>query len=352
MALPSSVQLEDSNQLALIYFCLHGLALIKKLELSEVEKDYYINCILRYSIGNGFRQTIYYRKIPGDYDLPAISATFFALASLKLLGYDLGKLDTTSIMKFLIDCQSTTGESYLNSGKTTSSTRLNYPKIDGTRTTENNTINQQPSFDAVPHLNSPLGGFGEFSDDDLRITYMALGVRRLLSINSDNTNPDINTELARSYIFARLNYQGGFSSDINTESHLGYTFCALASLKMLNTDLSNFDKTISWLVHRQGESGAYNGRENKLGDTCYSWWCTGSLSILGSLEFTNLDKAREFLLETAQSKLTGGFSKDGEANPDPFHSFLALASLALWNKTSVERVDLADIDELLVIARH
>ena len=68
IGLPSSAQSEDSNKLAIIYFCLHGLQLLQKFQFHEQELIYYRNFIYKqFMIENNeiisFRSTHYFSNI-------------------------------------------------------------------------------------------------------------------------------------------------------------------------------------------------------------------------------------------------------------------------------------------------
>jgi geranylgeranyl transferase type-1 subunit beta len=105
----------------------------------------------------------------------------------------------------------------------------------------------------------------------------------------------------------------------------------------------------------------FNGRCNKLADTCYTWWVLGSLSILGVLDqqpisssssttsssppktTTTVDPqalaaARGFLLEKTQHAI-GGFGKRPRDPPDIYHSSLGLFALATMGDPSLKNVD-------------
>lgn len=344
IALPSKVQSEDSNQLALIYFCLHGLGLINRLKLSPPEQKFYREYIvdsylLEIDEFQGFRSTNYYKKLNNSYDLPNISSTFFGLINLLILKYDYSKvINRQKIVNFLQKCQIKSGD-------------------------------HRGSFAPTIKYDATTKTYIPFGEPDLRICYMAMCICQLIKYDGD----EIDKSSIIQFITTRINYQGGLSSDQSTESHLGFTFCGLAALKLLNVDLSTskYESTLDWLIHRQvdytpptlydmeypyyqsQDQGSYNGRENKFGDTCYSWWCTASLTILNptNLELTNLQQARDYLLQITQNGLVGGFAKDYQANPDPFHSFLAIASLSLWNAHFDEKLPLEEIDNVLVIPK-
>lgn len=109
----------------------------------------------------------------------------------------------------------------------------------------------------------------------------------------------------------------------------------------------------------------FNGRCNKVADTCYTWWVLGSLSILGVLgdqqqqhapspagsppspspatavvDPEALGAARTFLLEKTQHAI-GGFGKRASDPPDIYHSSLGLFALATMGDPALKSVDAA-----------
>lgn len=355
-SLPSKAQSEDSNRLSIIYFCLHGLDILGKLDLTEIEKKDYAAHVYAHQIVDpsgeiqSFRpsQTFKLTTREKNYDLPNLSATFFALVNLLALESDYSKeLDRHKIMKFLSKCQVTSGP---NKG----------------------------AFKPVLDKNSDP--FGEI---DLRHCYIAAGIRKLCKYDelpvSDRIN-DINEQDLISFVLKQVNFNGGFSSNKFTESHSGLTFCGIATLRLLEYDFTKHalwvDITRNWLVHRQvdysspvykelsyaywveEDTGGFNGRENKFSDTCYSWWCSASLKLLDSngLHLINTKQSIQYLLNETQNSLLGGFGKDCESFPDPFHSFLGLSSLSLYK--SFQKYNyrgeecIQEIDETLVITKR
>jgi geranylgeranyl transferase type-1 subunit beta len=112
-------------------------------------------------------------------------------------------------------------------------------------------------------------------------------------------------------------------------------------INTLDTTEVDNESTIRWLAQRQ--IGGFQGRPGKLEDVCYSFWCGAALKVSQSANFSgiranglqilgadviiNKDEDKDFLL-SAQSPM-GGFGKEPEDYPDPYHSYLALAALAL-----------------------
>jgi geranylgeranyl transferase type-1 subunit beta len=79
----------------------------------------------------------------------------------------------------------------------------------------------------------------------------------------------------------------------------------------------------------------FNGRLNKLPDTCYTWWNSGALSLLGEDNLINRSPARRFLLEKTQHQI-GGFAKHPSGPPDVYHAYMGLAALATMAGTEGE----------------
>ncbi|EMG48512.1 CDC43 Geranylgeranyl transferase type-1 subunit beta [Candida maltosa Xu316] len=343
IGLPSAAQSEDSNKLAIIYFCLHGLQLINNFKFSDVELQYYRDFIYnQFMMENdefiAFRSTHYFKNIT-NYDLPNLSSTLFALYILLILKSPYHeKINRRKVLNFLIKSQVKEG-----------------PNKGG----------------FVPTLHYEDGEYRQFGEPDLRVCYVALGIRYLLKCHEGNLEDglDIDLDSLLKFILDRHNPNGGFSSTIMDESHVGFTFCAIASLKLLDYPLEDLQNTTEWLIqrqvdypqclygdldyeyHRSIDIGGFNGRENKLGDTCYSWWCTGSLHLINP-EFVGLcdiEKAERYLLDITQNQMFGGFGRDPDATPDPLHSYLALASLSLWDH---RKFNLQEVDPVLVITKE
>jgi len=118
-------------------------------------------------------------------------------------------------------------------------------------------------------------------------------------------------------------YDGGISESSENESHAGYAYCAVAALSLLSRPCSedgskkprdvipegvpDIPALVKFLAYRQfayvdppeeededednfreaevGELGledlcvGYNGRCNKVADTCYCWWVGGALEV-------------------------------------------------------------------------
>ena len=138
-----------------------------------------------------------------------------------------------------------------------------------------------------------IGGFEIHvnGENDLRACYCALVVADILNILSQENAQILKYRLA-AFIASCQTYEGGiffiiflffggFSCVPYGEAHGGYTYCAIAALVMLDrVEVVDLQSAIQWFVNRQlVQEGAFNGRINKLVDSCYNFW-QGSLAEL------------------------------------------------------------------------
>ena len=142
-------------------------------------------------------------------------------------------------------------------------------------------------------------------------------------------------------------YEGGFAAEPHNEAHGGYTFCALAALRILNAvHLVDINALQSWLARRQlGYEGGFCGRTNKLVDGCYSFWQGGALAVLDGwlLEQTPKQTLRDkelydftfdeillqrYILLCAQD-VNGGLRDKPSKHRDFYHSCYNLSGLSV-----------------------
>ncbi|KAJ5973936.1 Terpenoid cyclases/protein prenyltransferase alpha-alpha toroid [Penicillium waksmanii] len=94
----------------------------------------------------------------------------------------------------------------------------------------------------------------------------------------------------------------------------------------------------------------FNGRCNKVADTCYSFWNGATLAMLNRSSVIDDVRNRRYLLEKTQH-LVGGFGKVPGDTPDLLHSCFGLASLAFQGEAGRSRVDPALVTTERVV-RH
>jgi geranylgeranyl transferase type-1 subunit beta len=172
-----------------------------------------------------------------------------------------------------------------------------------------------------------------------------------------------------------------------TKRAAGYAYCAIAALSLLDRPLEDskashpskalqagirsIPKLAHWLASRQFayldaqeeddqddpvnftqpldlsalsleenlRHVGYNGRSNKVADTCYCWWVGASLDMLGHKELLERDSSRRFMLEKTAHPIVGGFGKGVGNPPDIYHTFLALSALSVLEEPVLKEFD-------------
>ena len=106
---------------------------------------------------------------------------------------------------------------------------------------------------------------------DMRGVYCSLVCADILGILE--TTPDLSKGMS-DFIASCQTYEGGISCVPYGEAHGGYTFCGLAATLILGESHKlDLNRLIEWLCNRQlTEEGGFNGRINKLVDSCYNFW--------------------------------------------------------------------------------
>ena len=140
-------------------------------------------------------------------------------------------------------------------------------------------INRVAMYQWFMRLKQPCGGFSIHVDGevDTRSTYTIISIARILNLLS----PELTAGVA-DFVISCQTYEGGFGGEPFNEAHGGYNFCAMAVLLILN-DYSrvNLVTLEHWLLNRQMKlEGGFQGRTNKLVDSCYSFWQGAAVAIL------------------------------------------------------------------------
>ena len=180
----------------------------------------------------------------------------------------------------------------------------------------------------VAGLQQPDGSFAgdEWGEIDTRFSYCALSSLSLLGRLNTGL---IDLEKATDYVGRCRNFDGGFGCIPGAESHAGQVFTCVGALAIGKALHKADDMLLGWwLCERQCDSGGLNGRPEKQADVCYSWWILSALSILGKVNWIDVDKLVEFIL-ACQDGEDGGIS-DRPANvADVFHTFFGISGLSL-----------------------
>ncbi|KAK9503045.1 hypothetical protein O3M35_011698 [Rhynocoris fuscipes] len=180
----------------------------------------------------------------------------------------------------------------------------------------------------------------EDGEIDVRGIYCAVSIYNLLKLKDyqlfENSIP---------WITRCQTYEGGFAGNPGMEAHGGYTFCSVASLYLLG-GLNKCDvKSLKrWLLNRQTSfEGGFQGRTNKLVDSCYSFWQYACLVILKQsiLDGNNSEqqnypynklidnKALQNYILICCQNVNGGFIDKPTKRPDAYHTCYSLSGLSL-----------------------
>lgn len=183
-------------------------------------------------------------------------------------------------------------------------------------------------------LKNPDGSFAMHTggESDTRSTYCVLVVATLLNI----TTPEL-VKNTKQWVLLCQTYEGCFAGIPDTEAHGGYTFCAVASLLLLD-GASEMDvpRLARWLTQRQmALEGGFSGRTNKLVDACYSFWIGASLvmaeTLVGATLFDRL--ALKAYLQNCCQATGGGFIDKPGKYPDFYHTNYSLCGLSMAEYT-------------------
>ena len=178
-------------------------------------------------------------------------------------------------------------------------------------------------------------------ESDLRSTYCAMVVASVLNlINYDDLENDPITKGVVNNIKNCQTFEGGLGPEPFCEAHGGYSYCGIATLVLLKK-LNEIDTNsfVRWLVNRQmTKEGGFNGRTNKLVDSCYSFWQGSIFNMiyLGDNKFTydmellyDQLSLQAYILFACQNLQNGGLIDKPGKFPDLFHTNYATAGLSL-----------------------
>eukprot|EP01038_Epipyxis_sp_PR26KG_P005976 gene5976-8231_t len=232
-------------------------------------------------------------------------------------------------------------------------------------------INRAGMYNFFLSMKQSNGGFSIHRDGevDTRGTYTVIAISRILNILTDEMKDGV-----ADFVLSCQSYEGGFGGEPHNEAHGGYNFCAVATLHILG-ELHRCDTALleSWLLRRQMRlEGGFQGRTNKLVDSCYSFWQGAALAILamakngggdiydleqylnmpesisadGDIDFTmaprihqvtsysgtlsfNQKSLQKYILQCAQSLEAGGMRDKPGKSRDFYHSCYALSGLSI-----------------------
>ncbi|KAL7420298.1 geranylgeranyl transferase type-1 subunit beta [Cryptotrichosporon argae] len=296
--LPESAEGHDSNRITIAYFCLAGLDLLGALEdkTTDVQRRGWADWVWSLQAPQGgFRGSTYMTTANAETSPGHLPSTYTALLVLAILRAPLDRLDVTGLQRFVASCQAPDG-----------------------------------SFSPLAGMVHDTGAF----QNDARMSYCAAAISDMVR------DVPVDGDRAVAFIHRARTWEGGYASRPGIiEAQGGTTYCSLAALSLFalpspgtssssSVPLTPVERadTLRWLTQRQ--IGGFQGRPGKLEDVCYSFWCGGAISLLEPAA-PPIDAAANTAFLLGSQHPVGGFGKAPADFPDPFHSYLALAALAL-----------------------
>lgn len=278
-----------------------------------------------------------FRGVPKGY--PHLISTYAAMMSIVNLeipeAYDI--VDITKMRNFLLKMKNNNFE--INNGPSFTDKNGIYLI---TRENKNECFTYKTAFPGTfqNHING---------ESDLRSTYCALTTASILNlIDYEHIEEDPLTKGVVQNIKKCQTFEGGLGPEPFCEAHGGYSFCGIATLVLLRKLKEiDTDAFVRWLVGRQmSKEGGFNGRTNKLVDSCYSFW-QGSIFNLLYMSDENFSADMELLYDqlslqayiiyACQREEGGLFDKPGK-RPDLFHTNYATAGLILSQEPQIEDI--------------
>jgi len=147
----------------------------------------------------------------------------------------------------------------------------------------------------------------------------------------------MDVDKAVEYILSSQTYDSAIGQGPGQESHGGSTYCAVAALHLMGKlDLLPRKKQlIQWCVERQ--ISGFQGRINKLADTCYSFWIGATLVLLGAFDLVDFTNLQGFALSCETSM--GGLGKIPHVYPDVLHTYLGFCGLSFTGEPGLNPID-------------
>lgn len=181
----------------------------------------------------------------------------------------------------------------------------------------------------------------ENGENDIRAIYCALVIADILDILDEELTHGIGD-----YIVQCQTYEGGLGQCPFGEAHGGYTFCGLAAMVILGeAHKLNLDRMAYWLANRQlTEEGGFNGRTNKLVDSCYNFWQGATFELLdiamkgqGNVDgryLCNQEALQGYAIFCCQDEKSGGMKDKPMKRADTYHTMYASSGLSIIQHSS------------------
>ncbi|EEA22763.1 geranylgeranyl transferase type-1 subunit beta [Talaromyces marneffei ATCC 18224] len=374
--LPYQYTSSDGGRILLGFFIIAGLDLLGALQhvTTPEERQQYINWVYHCQHPQGGFRGFTGTKF-GDanhtadnkaWDPANVPATFLALQTLLMLGDDLSRVKRRECLQWLPKLQRNDGSfgDLLGVGEKISGgddLRFCYCAAGiryllrgphGTGVKDIRDIDVVKLVAYIQSCQSYDGGLGEtpFREAHAGLTYCAMGALTLLHRTGSIDQPEIlspQSERFQSLLGWLVSRQ---TTDLEEEEEEDDEADAKENPAPTAQPTQNETKAIDLseqieklqdfmpLDEASLKCAGFNGRLNKLADTCYCFWVTGTLGIMDKIPLIDVSGVRHYLLDKTQH-IVGGFGKSVGEAPDLYHAYLGLISLALINEPGLEAAD-------------
>ncbi|CAF0703556.1 unnamed protein product [Brachionus calyciflorus] len=293
---------------------------------------------------------------------------YWILHSLYLLDVDFSEEMIDGVTEFLNSCQNETGGFGGGPGQI-SHLATTYAAINALCTLNSERalkiIKIKPLLNWMKSLIEENGAMRMHTDgeEDVRGTYCAITIAKLC--NLEQLDPNLFDKVG-DWVLSCQTYEGGFGATPFNEAHGGYSFCALAALKLLGKEhLCNIQRLTYWLVNKQMRfEGGFQGRTNKLVDCCYSFWQAGMFPIIHSVLMMDSEylqdnqnwlfdrqSLQEYILICCQADYGGIIDKPGK-NRDFYHTCYGLSGLSISQYFFDNILNICSNEESLLSKTH
>ncbi|KAJ5408341.1 Terpenoid cyclases/protein prenyltransferase alpha-alpha toroid [Penicillium cosmopolitanum] len=397
--LPSAYISNDSNRMLLAFLTLTGLDVLDALnsKTTPEERQTYIDWVYHCQVPSGgfrgFSGTDFgaSNRTPENeaWDPANVPATFFALVNLLVLGDDLARVKRVECLRWLPKLQrgdgsfgevlgpgeEIEGNSDLRYCCCAAGIRFILRGRSGMGVEEVEDIDVPRFISFIQACQSYDGGMAEspYREAHSGHTYCAVGSLEFLRRASVDTRPvqllspgSLQFETLVAWLASRQTNdlgeeddeeedegedddEGSAETNNDAAAHQPTIDRDVGTLRLSTDEIFSLPKIAS-IPSETITCAGFNGRCNKVADTCYSFWNGATLAMLNRSSVIDDVRNRRYLLEKTQH-LVGGFGKVPGDTPDLLHSCFGLVSLAFQGETGLARVDPALVTTERVV-RH
>ncbi|CAD6577874.1 MAG: Geranylgeranyl transferase type-1 subunit beta [Alectoria sarmentosa] len=378
--LPSVYISNEAQRMSLGFFILSALDLLGALHtrITASERTEYADWILRCQHPDGgfrgFTGTMTGNENTNEWDVANLAATYFACAALVVLGEGMERVRRKECLEWVKSLQRANGsfgEGIGKGGVVEGAEDMRFCYLAavtrwflrrGEDMDEVEDINVEGLVEWIKASVTYEGGIAQapLHEAHAGFTYNGVGALMLLGMLPRHTDKSKNegtmsaefVENVTKWLVSRQTLMLHEEDELSmaddeppdmTPKFFPPTFHVQGAFPVSVADAILQNASIEISTHDLQWAG-FNGRCNKVADTCYAFWVGGTLGMLKREHIQDFNAIRYYLLDKTQH-MVGGFGKLPGDGPDILHSYLGLATLA-----TIHDPDLKSIDPTLCIS--